>query len=94
MESFRFMAGMGVDAAMEHIQKTQSRAKEQMERMSSDMSTGVSRIRASATEIASIDLSKLELAGSIDRLKESACSGALPAFATCIEQHVCTAAIA
>uniref|UniRef100_A0A7S4EZ87 Vesicle transport protein n=1 Tax=Chrysotila carterae TaxID=13221 RepID=A0A7S4EZ87_CHRCT len=75
MESFRFMAGMGVDAAMEHIQKTQSRAKEQMERMSSDMSTGVSRIRASATEIASIDLSKLELAGSIDRLKESACSG-------------------
>uniref|UniRef100_A0A7S0LDK2 Vesicle transport protein n=1 Tax=Coccolithus braarudii TaxID=221442 RepID=A0A7S0LDK2_9EUKA len=82
MESFKFMAGMAADSAMEAISSTQERAKEQMGRVSSEMSTGMSRLAGSASDMASIDLGRLSSELSLEKLKESAMSTSLPSLGT------------
>jgi len=74
----RFVASMGVESAMESFNSAQERAKElaagSMERMSTEVSSGVNRVRQVSSDMANVDLSRLELGASIDKLKESAIS--------------------
>jgi len=84
MDSFRFMASMAADSALESLSSAQDRAKaaaaemaaagasvgsDGFTTMASGLTSGVDRVRAAGDSMASIDLSKLE-AGSI----VSACS--------------------
>ena len=64
--------GMLSESLGSALETAQTQAREVSSRVQSDVISSAAKVRQQASEVASMDISKIELSGSIDKLRESA----------------------